>query len=64
MTFDTVARTVTVQRVAYDFDAAHAKTRRAGLLPAFSFLPAPVRESLKWSVRAAGLSDVVKRLAS
>jgi len=64
MTFDTAERTVTVHRVAYDFAAAHAKTRRAGLLPAFSFLPAPVRESLKWSVRAAGLSDVVKRLAS
>ena len=63
MVVDTARRIVTVHRVSYDFAAAWAKTRRAGLLPAFSFLPAPVRNSLKWSVHVAGLSDVMKRMA-
>jgi predicted phosphodiesterase len=60
---DTANQVVTVHRVDYDAAAALAKTRRAGLMPAFSFLPAPMRDSLKWSVRAVGLSDVVKRIA-
>ena len=62
LVLDTDHRAVTVHRVAYDAEAALEKTRRAGLLPAFSFLPAPVRDSLRWSVRAAGLSDAVKRM--
>jgi predicted phosphodiesterase len=59
---DTDLKAVTVHRVAYDAEVALDKTRAAGLLPAFSFLPAPVRDSLLWSVRAAGLSDAVKRM--
>jgi predicted phosphodiesterase len=63
LVLDTAPRVVTVHRVDYDAAGAWAKTRSAGLLPAFSFLPAPVRDSLKWGVRAVGLSDAVKRLA-
>ena len=63
LVLDTEHQAVTVNRVAYDADAAALKTRRAGLMPAFSFLPAPVRDTLKRGVRAVGLSDVVKRLA-
>jgi len=61
--FDTARRLVTVHRVPYDVAAAFGKTRRAGLAPPFSFLPNPVRTSLKWSVRAVGLSGVVRRIA-
>jgi len=63
MVLDTARGVVTVHRVNYDVSSAWAKTRRAGLLPPFSFLPAPVRDSLKWSVRAVGLSEVMKRMA-
>ena len=60
---DTIRQVVTVHRADYDAAAALAKTRRAGLMPAFSFLPRPLRNSLKWAVRAVGLSEVVKRIA-
>ncbi len=60
---DTVRQVVTVHRVDYDAAATLAKTKSAGLAPAFSFLPEPVRDSLKRGVRAVGLSDVVKRMA-
>ena len=60
---DTTRRVVTVHRVSYDAAAVLAKTRRAGLMPAFSFLPRPLRNSLRWAVRAVGLSEVVKRIA-
>ena len=63
MVLDTTRRIVTVYRVGYDDAAALAKTHAAGLSPAFSFLPIPVRNSLRWGVRAVGLSGVVKRLA-
>ena len=64
LTLDTDRQVLTVHRLSYDHARTLAKTRRAGLLPPLSFLPAPVRESLKWSVRAVGLSEVVKRIAS
>jgi predicted phosphodiesterase len=60
---DTVRQVVSVHRVDYDAAATLAKTKSAGLTPAFSFLPAPVRDSLKRGVRAVGLSAVVKRMA-
>jgi predicted phosphodiesterase len=59
--FDTVRRTLSLHRVRYDRAGALAKTRAAGLLPTFSFLPRPVRRSLSWGVRAAGLSGLVAR---
>lgn len=52
MVLDTARRTVVVRRVGYDYAAAMAKTRRAGLLPRFWFLPAPVRAALKRTRRA------------
>jgi predicted phosphodiesterase len=54
MMLDTERRTVSVQRVAYNFAAAMAKTRKAGLLPRFWFLPAPMRAALKRGRRAIG----------
>jgi hypothetical protein len=39
------------------------RQNRAGLLPPLSFLPPPLRKSLKWAARAAGLSDVAKGIA-
>jgi len=62
LVLDTARQVVSVHRVAYDAEAALAKTRAAGLMPAFSFLPSPVRDGLRWGVRAAGLSDAVKRM--
>ena len=62
LVLDTARQVVTVHRVSYDADAVLAKTRAAGLMPAFSFLPPPVRDGLRWSVRAVGLSDAVKRM--
>jgi predicted phosphodiesterase len=59
--FDTDRRIVSIHRVRYDRAAALAKTRAAGLLPVLSFLPVPVRKSLSWGVRAAGLSGLVAR---
>jgi predicted phosphodiesterase len=63
LVLDTAEKVVTAHRVDYDAATAFAKTRRAGLLPPLSFLPRPLRNSLKWAVRAAGLSDVAKRIA-
>lgn len=63
LVLDTARRLVTVHRVSYDVAAALGKTQRAGLAPPLSFLPDPVRKSLKWGVRAVGLSGVVRRIA-
>ena len=55
MVLDTAERTVCVRRIEYDFATARAKTRRAGLLPRFWFLPASLRASLKRARRNMGL---------
>jgi diadenosine tetraphosphatase ApaH/serine/threonine PP2A family protein phosphatase len=55
MVLDLAQRTVSVRRVDYDFAATMAKTRRAGLLPRFWFLPASVRVALKRGKRAMRL---------
>ncbi|HEU4626953.1 MAG TPA: metallophosphoesterase family protein [Steroidobacteraceae bacterium] len=55
MILDTERRTVRVKYVPYDFASARAKTRRAGLLPRFWFLPPRVRAALKRSRRALHL---------
>jgi predicted phosphodiesterase len=62
MVLDTARRVVTVRRVPYDAAATARKTSRAGLLPRFSFVPAPIRASLKRGVGALGLGHVVRRL--
>jgi predicted phosphodiesterase len=63
LVFDTGRQALTVHRVEYDSSLARAKSRRAGLLPPFSFLPEPVRNPLKRAVRAAGLYEIAKRMA-
>jgi predicted phosphodiesterase len=62
MMLDTARRIVTVRHVTYDTARPFAKTRKAGLAPAFSFLPVPVRDALKRGLRAVGLYAPVKRL--
>jgi predicted phosphodiesterase len=51
MLLDTSRRIVSLRRVEYDYASAIAKTRKAGLLPRFWFLPAPVRGALKRAKR-------------
>jgi predicted phosphodiesterase len=62
LVLDTDRRSVAPRRVPYDAAAALRKTRAAGLLPRFSFVPAPVRASLKRGVGALGLGGVAARL--
>jgi hypothetical protein len=50
------------RRVPYDAATTLRKTRAAGLLPRFSFVPAPIRASLKRGVGALGLDRAVGRL--
>jgi predicted phosphodiesterase len=64
MMLDLGRKTVTLHRVAYDTQAAFAATRRAGLAPAFSFVPAPVRGVIGKGVRALRLGRVRKIAAS
>lgn len=61
MVLDTARRTLSLRRVGYDVSAALRKTRRAGLLPRFAFLPAPVRASLKRGARAIGVARAIRR---
>jgi len=63
MVLDFARRIVTVRYVEYDASVPFAKTRKAGLAPPFSFLPVPVRDSLKCGLRALGLYESVKRIA-
>jgi len=58
---DLARRTAAVQRVEYDISRTLAKTRKAGLLPPFSFLPIPIRNLLTYGVRVLGLYDFLKR---
>jgi hypothetical protein len=58
---DLVRRTATLHRVEYDISRTLAKTRKAGLLPHFSFLPMPILNSLTYSVRVLGLYDCLKQ---
>ncbi|MGF1611705.1 MAG: metallophosphoesterase family protein [Kiloniellales bacterium] len=63
MLFDTSRRIVTVHRVAYDFAKAMAKSRKAGLAPAYYAIPAPLRATLAWGARTLGVLNAAKRLA-
>ncbi len=60
MVVDLAGRIVRLRRVAYDAAAPFLATRKAGLAPALSFLPAPVRQTLKSSLRALRLEDAVR----
>jgi predicted phosphodiesterase len=61
MVLDTDRRSLAVRRVAYDHRIPLAKTRKAGLAPPFSFLPEPVRSSLKQGARALRIDGLLKR---
>jgi predicted phosphodiesterase len=52
MVLDLGRRMLAVRRVGYDWSLPLAKTRRAGLAPRLSFLPAPVRGAIKSGWRA------------
>jgi predicted phosphodiesterase len=60
---DLARRTVSVHRVGYDLSAALAATRKAGLAPALSFIPAPVRVSLATGLRTLRLDRPVRQFA-
>ena len=59
--FDTARQAIAVRRVAYDDDAARAKSRAAGLRERSSFLPPGLRTPLKWGAQALGVYDRMKR---
>jgi predicted phosphodiesterase len=62
LVLDTGRRVLTVRRVEYDASVPFAKTRKAGLSPPFSFLPVPVRNSLRRGARTLGLYDLMRRM--
>jgi predicted phosphodiesterase len=64
LVLDTDRRVLSVRRVRYDHATAVAKTRKAGLAPRFSRIPAPVRLRLLWGLHALGLYEPVKRLTT
>ena len=61
MLLDTADQTIAVHRVTYDRRAALAKTRRAGLAPRFSGVPAPLRTRLIGLLQKAGVYEWLKR---
>jgi predicted phosphodiesterase len=60
MIVDLDRRIVAIRRVTYDAFAPFIATRKAGLAPPLSFLPAPVRQALKSGLRALRLDDIVR----
>jgi predicted phosphodiesterase len=58
---DTACRVVTAHHVDYAAEVAFAKTRKAGLSPRSSYVPAVIRNPLKRGVRACGAYDFLKR---
>jgi diadenosine tetraphosphatase ApaH/serine/threonine PP2A family protein phosphatase len=64
LVLDTATWVVTVRRVAYEASVTLAKTRKAGLLPRYSYLPAPLRAFLRRSLYVLRLYGFVKRVES
>jgi diadenosine tetraphosphatase ApaH/serine/threonine PP2A family protein phosphatase len=64
MILDLAARTLRLHRVAYDLSVPFAATRRAGLAPAFAFVPAPIRGAMAGGLRALRLERPVRRFAA
>ncbi|WP_207482702.1 metallophosphoesterase family protein [Arenibaculum pallidiluteum] len=62
LVLDTGLNTVRVLRAEYDAARAFDRTRQAGLAPRLSFLPAPVRASLRRGALALGVYDLLKTL--
>ena len=51
-------------RVAYDFALPIAKACKAGLLPFYATVPAPLQTTLKWTAHTLGLHGLAKRVAA
>jgi predicted phosphodiesterase len=62
LVLDTARRVVMVRRVEYEASVVLAKTRKAGLLPRYSFIPMTLRAPLKRGVCAFRLYGLVKRV--
>lgn len=60
---DLIERTVTVHRVGYDLSISSAATRKAGLAPALSFVPVPIRLSVATGFRALRLDRPIRQFA-
>jgi len=60
MIVDLARRTATIRRIAYDASAPFAATRKAGLAPRLSFLPAPLRGALKSGWRTVRLGNIAR----
>jgi predicted phosphodiesterase len=63
MVVDLAQRTVSLHRVEYDAAVPLAATREAGLAPALSFVPAPVRGAVGAALRTIGLDRPIKQFA-
>ena len=63
MIVDLMEHAVTVHRVGYDVGVPLAATRKAGLAPALSFIPVPVRTSVATGFRALRLDRPVRQFA-
>jgi predicted phosphodiesterase len=63
MTVDLMERTVSVHRVGYDTSMGLAAAREAGLSPALSFVPAPLRLSVATGFRALRLDRPIRQFA-
>ena len=63
MIVDLAQRTVSVHRVGYDLSVPFAATRKAGLAPALSFVPVPVRLSVATGFRALRLDRQIRQFA-
>jgi predicted phosphodiesterase len=64
MVLDLARRSVALHRVAYDSAATITATRKAGLAPAFAFIPAPLRGRIGASLRALHLDRPVRQIAA
>jgi predicted phosphodiesterase len=64
MVLDLAQRSVTLHRVAYDSSVTLAATRKAGLAPAFAFIPAPVRGRIAACSRALRLERPMRQVAT
>ena len=63
MIVDLAQRLVSLHRVGYDLSAPLAAARQAGLAPALSFIPAPVRISVAAGLRALRLDRPARQFA-
>jgi predicted phosphodiesterase len=64
MVLDLAQRTLSLHRVAYDESVPLAATRKAGLAPAYSFVPAAVRASVASGLRALRLDRPIRQFAA